>query len=39
MLAVFASALQQDFDEVDGVALKDAVDSFVATDQSKKGFG
>mmetsp|Transcript_14133 Transcript_14133/g.21199 ORF Transcript_14133/g.21199 Transcript_14133/m.21199 type:complete len:290 (-) Transcript_14133:1-870(-) len=35
MLAVFASALQQDFDGVDGVALKDAVDSFVATDQSK----
>ena len=36
MMAVFASALQQDFNGVDGVALKDAVDSFVALDQSKK---
>lgn len=35
MMAVFASALQQDFNGVDGVALKDAVDSFVAIDQSK----
>lgn len=35
MMAVFASALQQDFDGVDGVALKDAVASFVAVDQSK----
>jgi len=34
MMAVFASALQQDFDGVDGVALKDAVASFVAVDQS-----
>lgn len=34
MMAVFASALQQDFNGVDGVALKEAVDSFVATDQS-----
>jgi hypothetical protein len=34
MMAVFASALQQDFDGVDGVALKEAVDTFVAIDQS-----
>lgn len=33
MMAVFASALQQDFNGPDGVALKDAVDSFVATEQ------
>jgi hypothetical protein len=36
MMAVFASALQQDFDGDDGVALNDAVASFVAMDQSKK---
>ncbi len=36
LLAVFASALQQDFNGVDGVALNESVNSFVATDQSKK---
>ncbi|KAL3779982.1 hypothetical protein HJC23_007081 [Cyclotella cryptica] len=34
IMAVFASALDQDFQGVDGVALKRAVDSFVALDQS-----
>ena len=34
MMAVFASALQQDFNGVDGVALKEAIDTFVAIDQS-----
>jgi len=35
LLAVFASALQQDYIGADGVALKETVESFVATDQSK----
>lgn len=35
LLAVFASALQQDYTGTDGVALKETVESFVATDQSK----
>ena len=34
MMAVFASALDQDFAGADGVALQKAVDSFVATNQS-----
>jgi hypothetical protein len=34
MMAVFASALQQDFNGPDGVALQEAVDTFVAIDQS-----
>ena len=34
LMAVFASALQQDFNGPDGVALQEVVDSFVATDQS-----
>lgn len=36
MMAVFASALQQDYNGPDGVALKESIDSFVATDMSKK---
>lgn len=36
MMAVFASALSQDWDYEDGVALKAAVDTFTATDQSQK---
>ena len=36
MMAVFASALDQDFNGPDGVALQKAVDSFIATDQSAK---
>jgi hypothetical protein len=36
MMAVFASALSQDWDYEDGVALKAAVDRFTATDQSQK---
>jgi len=35
LLAVFASALQQDYIGADGVALNETVESFVATDQSK----
>jgi len=35
MMAVFASALQQDFDGVDGDALRESVESFVALDQSQ----
>jgi hypothetical protein len=34
MMAVFASALSQDWSSEDGVALKIAVDTFMATDQS-----
>lgn len=34
MMAVFASALSQDWNSEDGVALKVAVDTFMATDQS-----
>ena len=34
MLAVFASALEQDFMGPDGVALQEAVDSFEVTDRS-----
>ena len=34
MMAVFASALDQDFSGPDGVALRKAVDSFMAMDQS-----
>lgn len=34
MLAVYASALDQDYAGPDGVALRKAVDSFLATDQS-----
>jgi hypothetical protein len=34
MMAVFASALSQDWDSEDGVALKAAVNTFMATDQS-----
>ena len=34
MMAVFASALDQDYAGPDGVALRKAVDSFVAMDQS-----
>jgi hypothetical protein len=34
MMAVFASALEQDFDGPDGVALQDAVATFTAIDQS-----
>lgn len=34
LLAVFASALDQDFAGPDGAALKKSVDSFLATDQS-----
>ncbi|KAL3809272.1 hypothetical protein ACHAXA_009970 [Cyclostephanos tholiformis] len=36
MMAVFASALDQDFAGPDGTALRKAVDSFMATDQSAK---
>mmetsp|Transcript_19694 Transcript_19694/g.36203 ORF Transcript_19694/g.36203 Transcript_19694/m.36203 type:complete len:290 (+) Transcript_19694:98-967(+) len=36
MMAVFASALDQDYAGPDGVALQKAVDSFTATDQSAK---
>lgn len=36
MMAVFASALDQDFAGPDGVALRKSVESFVATDQSAK---
>ena len=36
MMAVFASALDQDYAGPDGVALQKAVDSFMATDQSEK---
>jgi hypothetical protein len=35
IMAVFASALDQDFQGADGVALKKAVDSFVALEQSQ----
>lgn len=34
IMAVFASALDQDFNGPDGVALRKVVDSFVAVDQS-----
>eukprot|EP00550_Attheya_septentrionalis_P006437 CAMPEP_0198284262 /NCGR_PEP_ID=MMETSP1449-20131203/3758_1 /TAXON_ID=420275 /ORGANISM="Attheya septentrionalis, Strain CCMP2084" /LENGTH=339 /DNA_ID=CAMNT_0043981253 /DNA_START=236 /DNA_END=1255 /DNA_ORIENTATION=+ len=34
LMAVFASALEQDFKSPDGVALRQTVDSFLATDQS-----
>jgi hypothetical protein len=34
IMAVFASALETDFNGPDGVALQQTVDSFVATDQS-----
>ena len=34
MMAVFASALDQDYAGPDGPALRKAVDSFLATDQS-----
>lgn len=36
MMAVFASALKQDFEGEDGPALEESVRSFVAVDQSKK---
>eukprot|EP00578_Thalassiosira_sp_NH16_P007748 CAMPEP_0181120074 /NCGR_PEP_ID=MMETSP1071-20121207/23947_1 /TAXON_ID=35127 /ORGANISM="Thalassiosira sp., Strain NH16" /LENGTH=282 /DNA_ID=CAMNT_0023204675 /DNA_START=65 /DNA_END=913 /DNA_ORIENTATION=+ len=36
LMAVFASALDQDYAGPDGVALQKAVDSFLATDQSAK---
>lgn len=36
ILAVFASALEQDYQGPDGQALRDAVESFVALDQSVK---
>jgi hypothetical protein len=36
MMAVFASALQQDYAGEDGPALIESVDSFVALDQSNK---
>ncbi|CAM9867815.1 unnamed protein product [Heterosigma akashiwo] len=37
IMAVYASALQQDMDDTaDGLALKDAVESFSVTDQSNK---
>jgi hypothetical protein len=36
MMAVFASALEQDFLDVDGPALEESVMSFVAIDQSSK---
>merc|ERR1712060_466789 len=34
LIAVFASALDQDFAGPDGVALQKSIDSFLATDQS-----
>ena len=34
MMAAFASALDQDFNGPDGVALQKAIDSFIATDQA-----
>ena len=34
LMAVFASALDQDYSGPDGVALRKSVDSFLATDQS-----
>ncbi len=34
MMAVFASALQQDFKSDDGPALEESVNSFIALDQS-----
>lgn len=34
LMAVFASALEQDFNGPDGVALQETVDSFTVTDQS-----
>ncbi|KAL7547379.1 hypothetical protein ACHAWF_010690 [Thalassiosira exigua] len=34
LMAVYASALDQDFQGPDGIALKKSVDSFLATDQS-----
>jgi len=37
MMAVFASALQQDYKTEDGPALEESVESFVAVDQSKNG--
>lgn len=36
MMAVFASALQQDFESDDGPALEESVNSFIALDQSNK---
>ena len=36
MMAVFASALEQDYASADGPALEESVDSFIALDQSKK---
>jgi hypothetical protein len=33
-MAVFASALQQDYDAGDGQVLKNAVDSFTVTNQA-----
>ena len=36
ILAVFASALEQDYQGPDGQALRDSVESFVALDQSAK---
>jgi hypothetical protein len=36
LMAVFASALEQDYKGSDGVALQETVDSFVALDQSQK---
>ena len=34
IMVVYASALDQDYEGVDGVGLRKAVDSFVALDQS-----
>ena len=36
IMAVFASALEQDYDGPDGAALRDAVASFTVVDQSSK---
>ncbi|KAL3777987.1 hypothetical protein ACHAW5_003267 [Stephanodiscus triporus] len=36
LMAVFASALDQDFQGPDGMALRKSIDSFMATDQSAK---
>jgi hypothetical protein len=36
LMAVFASALEQDYKGPDGIALQETVDSFIALDQSQK---
>lgn len=39
LMAVFASALERDFNGPDGVALEDSVKSFTVSDQTAKASG